>query len=174
MRTMNTRFFTAMLSLLAAGATTLLAQGAVRSTAADNAAPSQSAEAGSTNQGPALAFQLKPTAIAPAGAKGTVEVKLGAISIHLSALGQGRYVVRAIRKSDGGAEKIGDINIIDPTLSPSAQANDNKKEASANPDDVSIETDSTMTLPSDLAYHDIARVQVLARGGNAVLDSEVK
>ena len=174
---MHTRvFISGLFCFLVWSSNSLLAEGAARRSGgtASSTVQTPALEATSTNRPAVLSFKLKPTAIAPANAEGTAEVNLGALSLHLSALGQGRYVVRAIRKSDGGAEKIGAVTIIDATLTPSVQATDNKKEASANPEAVSIETDTSLTLPLDLSEHDIARVQVLGRGGNALLDSELK
>jgi hypothetical protein len=126
-----------------------------------------------TNQ--AAAFELKPTAIAPSGAKGSARITPDSITMHLSQLGPGVYEVQvAIGRADGDRKKLGRITIVDPTLSPSRQATDNKKEASANPESVMVETDATLSIPSGVSPNKVARVVVLGLGGNAVLDSKPK
>jgi hypothetical protein len=84
-------------------------------------------------------------------------------------LGAGRYDLQLVRRPDGVIEPLGTLTIVDPTLGPSRQANDNKKEASANPESVQIETDAQLKLPSRVKPRDIARVLLLGSGGNAVL-----
>jgi len=119
-----------------------------------------------------ISFQLKPTAIAPSGAAGSVELKSPTtLAVHLSQLGPGKYKIQAIRRSDGKTEWLGTITIVDPTLSPSRQATDNKKEASANPELTRVETDAAITLHRKLVAKDIGRIQLLGPGDNAVLDS---
>ena len=120
-----------------------------------------------------LAFELKPTAIAPAGASGRAQLHPGSISLHVSALGPGVYYLDMVRRSDGTKETLGAITIVDPTSSPSRQATDNKREASANPESVRVETDATLTLPEGLKVQDISRI-LLMSGDNAVLDSQAK
>jgi len=132
--------------------------------------------AGSTNAasvGP-VTFQLKPTAVAPMGASGTAVIQARVLSVHLTQLGPGRYQLEAGRHSGGRFERLGAITIVDPTLAPSRQATDNKKEASANPESVSINTDVSITLPAGLGPRDISSVRLLGAGGNAVLDSQDK
>jgi hypothetical protein len=68
-----------------------------------------------------LAFELKPTAIAPAGASGRAQLHQGSISLHVSALGTGVYYLDAVRRSDGIKETLGAITIVDPTSSPVAR-----------------------------------------------------
>lgn len=118
-------------------------------------------------------FELKPTAIAPAGASGTVQLHPGTVSLHVSALGPGVYHLDAVRRFGGKKEALGAITIVDPTSSPSRQATDNKKEASANPESVHVETDASITLPRDLLAQDVSRI-LLMSGDNAVLDSQAK
>ena len=120
-----------------------------------------------------LSFELKPTAIAPAGASGSAQLKAGAISVHLSALGPGVYELEAMRRSDGLRQTLGAITIVDPTSSPSRQATDNKKEASANPESVQVVTDASLSIPKGLKVQDVSRILLMNRG-NAVLDSQVK
>ena len=117
-------------------------------------------------------FQLKPTAIAPAGASGSVQIKGGTISVHLSALNPGAYRLVGVR-ADGVRKSFGVITIADPTSSPSRQSTDNKKEASANPESVQVETDATITLPGDLIVAEVSQVMLFS-GDNAVLESRVK
>lgn len=124
-----------------------------------------------TNQ--TLSFELKPTAIAPAAASGSAQLKAGAISVHLSALGPGVYELVAVRRSDGLRETLGAITILAPTSSPSRQATDNKNEASANPELVQVETDASLTIPKGLEVQGVSRIQLMT-GGNAVLDSQAK
>ena len=132
----------------------------------------QSLQASATNR--VLSFSLKPTVTAPARAQGSAGIKSSVMSIHLSAVEPGRYEVRAIRRSDGGSEKLGGFSIVDATLSPSRQANENKKEASAHPESVSLETDASVALPPRINVEDISRVQIVGRDGNVVLDSGEK
>lgn len=121
-----------------------------------------------------LEFQLKPTAIAPAGCVGSARLEGRVLLVHLSQLAPGRYELQAGLKPEGASVKIGLITIVDPTASPSRQATDNKKEASASPESVSVNTDVSVTLPRDLVAHDIESIRVLGPGGNAVLDSHPK
>jgi hypothetical protein len=88
-------------------------------------------------------------------------------------LGPGVYELKAVRRSDGQRETLGAITIVDPTSSPSRQATDNKKEASANPESVQVETDARLTVPKDLEVQDVGRILLMNRG-NAVLDSQAK
>jgi hypothetical protein len=128
-----------------------------------------------TNQPPeAFSLKLKPTAIASAGADGSVEVKPGTISLHLSKLGPGRYHLAAVRRSVEIPERLGTIVIEDPTLAPDREANENKKEASNNSTSVLIQTDATINLPQGLSPRDIGRILLLGPGGNAVLVGEVR
>jgi hypothetical protein len=121
-----------------------------------------------------VSFHLKPTPIAPAGAGGSAEIKGNSLEVHLSQIGPGKYDVRAVGQSDGASRLLGTITIVDPTVSPSRQATDNKKEASANPESVIVETDASISLPGGLARPGLAEVQVLGAGGNVVLDSLAK
>jgi hypothetical protein len=75
------------------------------------------------------------------------------------------------RSSDqtGGGNVLGTVSIVDPTLSPGRQATDNKKEASAGPDQVRIDTDVQVILPADVGSQDITRLALLDAGGNMVL-----
>lgn len=123
------------------------------------------------NTNATVSFQLKPTAIAPAGAAGSAEVKGTVLMLHLSQLDSGKYDVQAVHSADGTIEKLGTITIADPTSSPSRQANDNKKEASANPESTQVVADASITLARQLAPRDITRVRIAGAGGNAVLDS---
>jgi hypothetical protein len=75
--------------------------------------------------------------------------------------------------SDGLRKKLGTITIIDPTSSPSREATDNKKEASANPTSVRVETDASLTIPRALEAQDVRRILLMDRD-NAVLDSQAK
>jgi len=81
--------------------------------------------------------------------------------------------LHAVRRPDGLKETLGAITIVDPTSSPSRQATDNKREASANPESVRVETDATLTLPEGLKVQDVSRI-LLMSGDNAVLDSQAK
>jgi hypothetical protein len=118
------------------------------------------------------AFELKPTAVAPAGASGYALLKGPRMSLHLSQLGPGKYEVVAISRAGRVPYPLGVIAIIDPTSSPSRQANDNKKEASAHPESVSIVTDTELILPTELPP--IAILRVVGQGGNAVLETTAK
>jgi hypothetical protein len=129
----------------------------------------------STTNGQVLnrtSFLLKPTAIAPAGAAGSAEVKPGGISLHLSQLGPGRYDLEGVTHLDGTNERLGTITIVDPTLSPDRQANDNKKEASANPDQVRVETNVEIAVPEKLSAPGFDQILLLNSGGNALLASD--
>ena len=117
-------------------------------------------------------FALKATAIAPAEANGRAELKPGGISLHLSHLGPGRYDLEGVRHPDGTHQRLGTITIVDPTLSPDRQANDNKKEASANPDQVRVETDVQIALPEKTSAQEFDQLLLLDSGGNALLASE--
>lgn len=117
----------------------------------------------------AAAFQLKPTGIAPAGTGGSAELKGNTLALHLSHLGQGSYELRGVRRAGGVREQLGTFTIVDPTLSPDHQANDNKKEASAEPDQVRVDTEVQVTLPAGAGLQDIRRIEVLDAGGNTVL-----
>jgi hypothetical protein len=117
-------------------------------------------------------FELKPTAIAPAGAVGSAQIKQGSVSVHLSALGPGVYRLDVVC-SDGLRKRLGTITIIDPTSSPSREATDNKKQASANPTSVRVETDASLTIPRALEAQDVRRILLMDRD-NAVLDSQAK
>src|SRR5579862_2563407 len=93
-------------------------------------------ESGHTNRVPAglgISLTLKPTAIGPPGATGLVQINDRTALLHVSGLGAGRYDLQLVRRPDGVIEPLGTLTIVDPTLGPSRQANDNKKEASANP-----------------------------------------
>ena len=118
----------------------------------------------------ARSFQLKPTPIADAGTQASVEIKSCSLSMHVNHLGPGKYDV-AIVRPNGIFQHLGTITIVDPAASPDRQANDNKKEASAHPESVRIETDVHITLPASLSLKQITRVVLLGPGGNAVLDS---
>lgn len=120
----------------------------------------------------AISVLLKPTAIGPIGGSGLLQFKDRTALLHVSRLGPGRYELRATRRRDDIPVLLGVLTIVDPTLSPSRQATDNKKEASANPDSVSIETDVQIKLPAGWDAHDLSQVQVLGPGGNAVLSGE--
>ena len=136
-----------------------------------------SAAEGRTNNAASTAvvsFVLKPTAIAPSGSSGTAQITTGVLALHLSQLGPGKYTLQAVRRSNGAVEPLGAITIVDPTLSPSRQASDNKKEASANPEAVLVQTDASVSLPKGLLPQEIERVRVLGTGENAVLDSSLK
>jgi hypothetical protein len=117
-------------------------------------------------------FLLKPTAIASAGAAGRAEVKPGGISLHLSQLGPGRYDLVGVTHFDGTHERLGTITIVDPTLSPDRQANDDKKEASANPDQVRVETDVQIAVPEKISAPGFDQILLLNSGGNALLASD--
>lgn len=143
------------------------------------APPPRAVEAGrnGTNQVPPkseVALLLKPTAIGPIGGSGLVQFKGHTAFLHVSRLGSGSYQLQAARRHEDVPVLLGVVTIVDPTLGPSRQATDNKKEASANPDSVTIETDVQLKLPPGLDPRDIARVQVLGPGGNAVLSGEAK
>src|SRR5579883_1002464 len=47
----------------------------------------------------------------------------------------------------GAAQKVGALTIVDPTAAPDRQATDNKREASAAPDQVRVDTDLQVRLP---------------------------
>lgn len=139
--------------------------------------PIVSTQTASTNEVAAVsAFSvtLKPTSIAPAGTSGTLELKGRTLLLHLSHLNPGHYDLQIVKRSDGTFETLGRFTIADPTLGPDRQTTDNKKEASANPESVSIKTDVQMDLPSELSARDIARILLMSPGANAVLISEVK
>ena len=117
---------------------------------------------------------LKPTSIAPAGASGVAAVTPHGLRLHVNRLGAGHYDVQIVRRSSSNSEPVGSLTIVDPTLGPSRQANDNKKEASAKPESVRIDTDIQMSVTSVLYPQDIARVLVVGSDGNAVLVGDVK
>jgi len=135
--------------------------------------PQSRASAASRTNAPA-SFVLKPTPIAPVGAAGSAELKGNTLAVHLNQIGPGKYEVQAVSHSGRTGRLLGTITIVDPTLSPSRQATDNRKEASAHPESVLVTTDASMSLPRDLARRDIAGIQVLSDGGNVVLDSLAK
>ena len=116
-----------------------------------------------------LSFNLKATPIAPAGAAGSGQLKANLLTLHLTRLGPGTYELKAIRRADGTGEKVGTLTIVDPTASPDRDATDNKKEASASPDQVRVDTDAQITLPAEVAKESISRLVLMDRGGNAVL-----
>jgi len=116
-----------------------------------------------------LSFNMKATAIAPAGAAGSGQLKANLLTLHLTRIGPGSYELEAIRRADGTGEKVGTLTIADPTASPDRNATDNKKEASASPDQVRVDTDAQVTLPEEIAKESISRLMLLDRGGNAVL-----
>ncbi len=141
------------------------------------AGPSVHADVVHTNQTDTTAgasVELKPSAIAPKGAAGVVTIKGRSLLLHVSGLGPGRYDLQVIRRPAEMIEPLGSLTIIDPTLGPSRQATDNKKEASANPESVLIQTDVEMKVPSELKRPDIVRIVLLGPGGNAVLSGDVK
>jgi hypothetical protein len=117
-------------------------------------------------------FELKPAAVAPAGASGYALLKGPTMSLHVSQLGPGKYEVVAISREGHLPYPLGVIAITDPTSTPSRQANDNKKEASAHPESVSIVTDTELILPTELPP--IAILRVVAQGGNTVLEAASK
>jgi len=119
-----------------------------------------------------VAFQLKPTAIAPAGAAGSAELKDGVLSLHLSHIGPGRYVVEGLSRPGLVPCQLGVIVIADPTSAPDRMANNNKKEASANPESTHLETDVQITLPPELRSLQIANLRLLGPGSNAVLEGK--
>lgn len=112
---------------------------------------------------------LKPTAIGPAGASGIAQINDHAVAVHVSGLGPGRYDLQLSRRRDDVIQPLGSLTIADPTASPSRQASDNKKEASANPESVQLDADVQIKLPSKLKPRDVARVLLVNSGGNAVL-----
>ena len=117
---------------------------------------------------------LKPTSIAPAGASGVADVTPHGLLLHVKRLPPGRYDVQIVRKSSSNSEVLGTLTIVDPTLGPSRQANDNKKEASAKPESVRIDTDIQMSVTSELYPQDIARILVVGSDGNAVLVGDLR
>jgi hypothetical protein len=119
----------------------------------------------------AVSFKLKATAIAPFLATGTGELRVGTLALHLSNLGPGRYELQTVRRL-GGVDHLGMIVIVDPTLSPDRQANDNKKEASVGPHQLHLETEVQMTLPTPISPRDIGRLLLVDAGGNAVLSGD--
>jgi hypothetical protein len=116
---------------------------------------------------------LKPTSIAPSGASGVAEITHHGLLVHVKRLPPGRYDVQIVRKSISNPEVVGTLTIVDPTLGPSRQANDNKKEASAKPESVRIDTDIQMRVTSEVYPQDTARILVVGSDGNALLMGEV-
>jgi len=127
---------------------------------------------GSNALASSIAFQLKPTAIAPAGAVGSAELKVGVLSLHLSHVGPGKYVVQGLSRPGHVPCQFGVIVIADPTSAPDRVANNNKKEASANPESTHLEIDVQITLPPELRSLEIANLRLLGPGGNAVLEGK--
>ena len=127
------------------------------------------AEPASARTNAVISFNLKATPIAPAGAAGSGQLKANLLTLHLTRLGPGSYELEAIRRADGTGEKVGTLTIVDPTASPDRNATDNKKEASASPDQVRVDTDAQVTLPDEVAKESISRLVLMDRGGNAVL-----
>lgn len=125
-----------------------------------------------TEQG--VSVELKPTAIAPHGARGLAQISGRTVSLHVSRLDPGKYDLKLIRRTDEAMEPLGSLTIVDPTLGPSRQANDNKKEASANPESVRIDADVQMKLASEFKPNDWARIVLRGPGGNAVLVGKLK
>lgn len=121
-----------------------------------------------------LSFNLKATAIAPVGAAGSGQLNANLLTLHLTRLGPGSYELEAIRRPDGTGEKVGTLTIADPTASPDRDATDNKKEASASPEQVRVDTDAQVTLPAEVAKESISRLVLLDRAGNAVLVGEAQ
>src|SRR5881394_230792 len=62
-------------------------------------------------------FELKPGPVAPAGAAGSAQLKPGKLSLHLTHLGPGTYVVEALTHSGDVPYRLGVIEITDPTNS---------------------------------------------------------
>lgn len=119
-------------------------------------------------------FELKRTVIAPLGAEGSAELKSNLVTLHLTHLQPGRYELKGFQPPYRSYQLLGTIVLVDPTASPDRQANDNKKEASAGPDQVYIQTDTQIALPPDLLTNGITRLELLNAGGNTVLAGDAK
>lgn len=133
-------------------------------------------ETSTTNAVPAvtnISVVLKPTATSPTGASGFAQIKDHTVQLHLRRLEPGRYTMQLIMRPNDRIVAVGIIAIVDPTLGPSRQASDNKKEASTNPESVLVETDVQMKVPFLLKPQEVERVVVLGPGANAVLAGEV-
>lgn len=141
------------------------------------AAPRVQSNTSDTNVVPAvtnISVVLKPTAIGPTAASGLAQIKDHTVLLHVQRLEPGSYAVQLIMRPDDRIKALGILTIVDPTLGPSRQASDNKKEASANPESVLVETDVQMKVPFVLKPQEVARVVVLGPGANAVLEGDVK
>ena len=125
-----------------------------------------------TNQ--VVSFKLKPTAIAPLGAGGMAELNANTLSIHLSHMDPGRFELVGVRRHGDLREHLCTVTIVDPTAAPDRQANDNKKEASAGPDQVRIDTEVRVTMPAGVALQDIKQLLFLNPRGNAVLTGDAE
>ena len=121
-----------------------------------------------------ISFKLKPTAIAPVGAAGSAQIKSRMLAVHLSGLGPGRYDVDAISRPAETRLRLGTLTIVDPTHSPDRQATDNKKEASADPDQVRVDTDVQIKLTGELTPQSLDRLELRDEGGNSVLTGKAE
>jgi hypothetical protein len=119
---------------------------------------------------PAASFQLKAAPVAPAQAAGSAELKNGRLSLHLSHLNPGNYLVEGITRPDLLPYRLGMIAVVDPTSTPGRQANDNKKEASAHPESAHLEIDVQMNLPRELSSLRFGHLRLLGPTGNIVLE----
>jgi hypothetical protein len=117
----------------------------------------------------AVSFKLKPTNTAPELGSGSAEIKSKVLTLHLSGIGTGRYEVEALKGPGEERLRLGTVTIIDPTLSPDRQANDNKKEASAGPEQVRTVTDAQLSLPGELSPQSIQRLELRDHVGNVIL-----
>ncbi|HLH53241.1 MAG TPA: hypothetical protein VKY92_06455 [Verrucomicrobiae bacterium] len=119
-----------------------------------------------------VSFVFKSTAIAPRGAAGSGQLNGNHLSMHLTQLAPGSYQLQLIHRGDGAAQKVGALTIVDPTAAPDRQATDNKREASAAPDQVRVDTDLQVRLPPGMAAENIGKLELLDTSGNAVLVAE--
>ena len=136
--------------------------------------PPADVPAGETNHNAGLGhgIVLKPTAIAPAGASGTAKLQSGTLSLHLSRLEPGHYRLEALGP-DGFRRTLGALTIVNPTAAPDRRATDNTKEASANPDQVRMDTEVQIQLSAPATISRLRRLMVVDRGGNTLLAGDV-
>jgi hypothetical protein len=121
------------------------------------------------------AVALRPTAGAPAGAKGSIEA-FGADSLSLKTQGlrPGVYELRAVEKTEGDSVFLGLLSVSDPRLGPERQAGVDRQEDNSTHQSDLLESRSEVKLPPGVKPADVARIVVSDVSGNELLVAEMR